>query len=374
MRRDDGRNRWFLFRRRFQLPAAPDTAALTVTVDGRYQLFVNGQRLGRGPVRCDPLYQRTDTYDARSYLHAGDNVIALLVHVYGVDTAWYQTVNGHWQPVFGDGAVYCDAQIRCAGSVIDVLSDTQWCCLECLAWVRDTPRVNWGLGFIEVHDARLMPVGWNRPDFDDSSWDAVQILTAGGGEPDSMLGGLTMAPFPTLLPREIPFLAESPLAPLRILRWYAVVPSPDAPVEKQLYDEVLHPLRSGLVDAPQALLLPDDQATTVRTSGGLDVSFLLDFGRIHSGYPFVEVEARGGEILDVAVAEGIPGEWDAQPASLPRISKESGHGAHLFRYTASAGVQRFEAFEWSAVRYAQITVRNAPHGVKIRHVGSTFTC
>ena len=39
----------------------------------------------------------------------------------------------------------------------------------------------------------------------------------------------------------------------------------------------------------------------------LDVSLLLDFGRIHSGYPFIELEARGGEVVDVAVAEGMPG-------------------------------------------------------------------
>src|SRR5678815_6132861 len=55
-RRDDGTNRWFLFRKEIELPALPDSAALSVTVDGRYQLFVNGVRVGRGPVRCDPLH------------------------------------------------------------------------------------------------------------------------------------------------------------------------------------------------------------------------------------------------------------------------------------------------------------------------------
>src|SRR5207245_1345047 len=96
LRRDDGTNRWFLFRRTFQLPAPADEARLTLTVDGRYQLFVNGARLGRGPARCDPLHQRTDTYDIAAHLRAGDNVVAVLVHVYGADTAWYQTVQGQW--------------------------------------------------------------------------------------------------------------------------------------------------------------------------------------------------------------------------------------------------------------------------------------
>ena len=118
---------------------------------------------------------------------------------------------------------------------------------------------------------------------------------------------------------------------------------------------------------------PDENPTTVRTAAGRDVSFLLDFGRIHSGYPFIELEARGGEVVEVAVAEGIPGEWDVEPPAQPRISRDSGHGAHLFRYTARPGRQRFERFEWAAVRYAQVTVRDAPHGLQIRHVGSTFT-
>jgi alpha-L-rhamnosidase len=160
LHRDDGKNRWFLFRRRFDLPAPADGGRLTVTVDGRYQLFVNGVRIGRGPARCDPLHQRTDTHDIGGALQPGENVIGLLVHVYGIDTAWYETVKGLWQPVFGDGAVYCDAQMRCGAVTVDVLSDEQWRCLECAAWERDTPRVNWGLGFIEVHDARRMPAGW----------------------------------------------------------------------------------------------------------------------------------------------------------------------------------------------------------------------
>jgi alpha-L-rhamnosidase len=372
-RRDDGTNRWFLFRRCFQLPAPADAGEFTVTVDGRYHLFVNGVRIGRGPARCDPLHQRTDTYDVRPYVHVGRNAVALLVHVYGVDTAWYQTVSGHWQPVFGDGALYCDGHIRCGDAVLDVVSDQHWRCLECAAWERATPRVNWGLGFIEVHDARAMPIGWNLPDCDDASWDTVQILTLGGGPPDAMLGGVRIEPFPTLLPRAIPFLAESPLAPARIVRWYGALSRPDAPIASALYEDALSPLPAGLVEAPEALLQPDERATTVRTTSDLDVSVLLDFGRIHSGYPFVEIEGRGGEVLDVAVAEGIAGEWGTEAPPPPRISTESGHGAHLFRYTARAGLQRFERFEWSAVRYAQVTVRNAPHGVKIRHVGSTFT-
>lgn len=372
-RRDDGTNRWFLFRREVELPAQPETASLTLTVDGRYQLFVNGARVGRGPARCDPLHQRTDTHDIRPCLHAGANAIGVLIHVYGVDTAWYQAVKKQWQVIFGDGAFYCDGQIRCGATTIDVISDTTWRCQECDAWQRDAPRTGWGQGFIEIVDGNRLPTGWAEPGFDDREWDAVQVLSIGGGPPDSLLGGLKVEPFPTLIPRAIPFLAESPVAPQRVLACYGVVPEPSLPVDERLYGEQLEAAPAGAVKSPEAMLTPGDGATIMATSDARDVAVLLDFGRIHSGYPFIEVDARGGEIIEVAVAEGIPGEWDAESARQPRIDRERAHGAHLFRYVARPGRQRFEAFEWTAVRYMQVTVRNAPAGLAIVHVGSTFT-
>jgi hypothetical protein len=372
-RRDDGANRWFLFRRVFSLPARAEHASLTMTVDGRYQLFVNGARVGRGPARCSPLFQRTDTYDVAALLRPGENVIGVLVHVYGVETSWYEPVRGHWQPVFGDGGLYCEARIRCGAVALHVLSDEQWRCVECGAWDRRAPRPLWNIGFIEVYDARRWPEGWAQIGFDDSGWDAVQILRAGGGPPDAPFGGMAIEPFPTLVPREIPFLAESAVQPERVLAWYGAVPEPDASVDERLYRETLVTLPSHLVDDPEALLRDDDALTTVRTTAKLDVSVVLDFGRIHSGYPFVELDARGGEVVELAVCEGMPGEWSETPAAEPRVVKSQPPAAQIFRYTARPGPQRFERFEWAAVRYAQLTVRQAPDGLGIRHVGSTFT-
>ena len=161
--RQERPNRFFLFRCRVVLPGAPDEARLELTVDGRYQLFVNGERVGRGPVRCDPLYQRVDTHELAPRLRAGENVIALLVRVYGIDTAWYQRVRGLWSGVFGDGALYADGFARCGEERVEIVSDTSWRCLESSAWTSDTPRVNWGLPQIEVQDGRLLAPDWSAP-------------------------------------------------------------------------------------------------------------------------------------------------------------------------------------------------------------------
>jgi len=372
-RRDDGRNRWFLFRRPFELSGVPELGSVAVTVDGRYQLFLNGVRIGRGPVRCSPHFQRVDTYDVTDYLHTGRNVLALLVHVYGIDTSWYEMVRGHWQPAFGDGALYVEGTIRCGGHVVPVQSDEHWRVLECTAWERDTPRVNWGLGFIEVHDARNMPANWATVRYDDSAWDAVQILHLGGGGPDALFGGMVIEPFPTLMRRQIPFLTEVPIAPRRLLGWYGVEPDPSRPVDQRLYAETLVRLPEGAVDNPEGLLVPDGSPTTIRTTPTHDVSLVLDFGRIHTGYPFIDLEAQGGEVVEVGVAESVPGEWDTPKPRRPRLTVEQGHGAHVFRYIARPGWQRFERFEWAGLRYAQVTVRNAEHGLRLHHVGSLET-
>lgn len=370
-RRDDGRNRWFMLRRRLVLPAAPDAAALTLTVDGRYQLFVNGSRVGRGPMRSSPLHQRTDTHDLRASLRAGDNAIGILVRVYGVDTSWYETVKGQWQAVFGDGGLWCEGFALCGAARIEILSDLAWRALECDAWERDTPRVNWGLPFIESVDARRLPVGWAEPGFDDGAWDAVQELVFGGGPPDSMLGGMGIEPFPILVPRQIPPLAESPLAAERLLYAAAVVPQPDLPLDECAYAETFEAAPEGMIVGewrPAA----GAEALVVRTSAERDAVLLLDFGRIHSGHPFVDLEARGGEIVEIAVAESFPGEWEPPWPERPRLTRESGHGAHVCRYVARPGRQRFESFEWSGFRFAQVTVRNAAAGLVLHEIGSTY--
>ncbi|MCC5870673.1 MAG: alpha-L-rhamnosidase N-terminal domain-containing protein [Gammaproteobacteria bacterium] len=374
-RRDDGVNRWVLFRRRFSLTSPAAHASLDMTVDGRYQLFTNGRRLGRGPVRSNPHYQRYDTYDIAPDLAVGENVIAVLVHVYGVDTAWYETVKGYWQPFYGDGGLYCDAGIQCQdNTAVEVLSDTSWRSQVCAAWRQDTPRAGWGQGFIEDFDANKMPDDWTAVDFDDESWDGVQILRIPPERNDRAKGWRAPEPFSCLMVNDLPPMAETLVEPTRVIAQFGVMPSPEQPLDRRLYDEELADLPAGSVENAEALLRDDAAMTTVRTLPDRDVSLFLCFEQLHSGYPFIEIDAQGGEVIEMGVSETFAGEFDAQWPARPRLARVSYLDcAHLFRYTARPGVQRYEKFEWTAVRYMQIVVRNAPRGLKIRHAGSIHT-
>ena len=374
-RRPAEKNRWFFFRRIIELTAKPDKAELSITVDGRYHLFVNGKRIGRGPVRCSPLYQRYDSYDLKDILQDGRNVIAVLVHTYGIDTAFYETTKGMWQPTFGDGGLWVHGHVRAGGTSVRVSSAEDWRCTQSDAWTRDMPQSNHSLGFIEDLDGTKLPPEWTRLDFDDDDWDIARPMIAGGGEPESTYGGMETRPFPVLLPRGIPQLEDRRVVAQRIVWIRGLVPEPDEPFYRRIYQERLVSAADNAIRNADDLLQSGDGATVVRTSSDRDVSILLDFGKIMTGHPRIEIDARGGEIVEIACSESLPDEWspeglgpDARPTPKPWLGLDS----HCCRYRARAGRQTFERFEWCAIRWLQVNIRNAPEGLTIRSLGATI--
>ncbi|MFI4933330.1 MAG: alpha-L-rhamnosidase N-terminal domain-containing protein [Caulobacterales bacterium] len=374
--RPNEKNRWFLFRKRVELAAAPTAAPLSITVDGRYLLYVNGAQIGRGPVRCSPLFQRYDDYDLASLLKGGANVLAVLVHTYGRDTAFYETTKGMWQPTFGDGGLWTEGAAETAAGAVSLSTESGWRCVQSHAWAQDTPQSNHSLGFIEDFDAARLPEGWTEAAFDDADWDEARPLIAGGGGPEAPYGGMETRPFPTLLPRGIPMLEERPVGAARIVWMRGLLPDPSLPFHRRIYEEALTDLPAGAVTAEDDLTRLAGGRAVIRTEPGRDVSILLDFGKIMTGRPVIEIEARGGEEIEIACAEGLPDEWKPGgpgPDSRPTPKPWLGADAHLCRFRAKAGVQRFERFEWCAIRWMQLTVRNAPDGLMVRGLGANLT-
>ncbi|RLE07811.1 alpha-L-rhamnosidase, partial [Candidatus Aerophobetes bacterium] len=82
------RNCWLAFRKKFISPDDFDEALLNITAVSRYVVYVNGRRVGSGPVRSWPFEQSYDTWSVKDYL-ATDNVIAVLVTHYGISTFQY---------------------------------------------------------------------------------------------------------------------------------------------------------------------------------------------------------------------------------------------------------------------------------------------
>ncbi len=202
---DAPRNFHLCARRSFQVASDLARATLSITADSRYVLYLNGERLGRGPVRSFPSHQRYDVYDVGTRLQPGRNVLAVLVRHFGESTFQY---------ILGRGGLLAQLDLTYAdGHTEAVITDHRWRVCEHRGYAVDAPRLSVQQDFEEQFDAAAEPRDWTTAGYDDSGWlDAVEVGPAETG------------PWSGLAPRDIPFLTEDPVVPVSVLRTRAVRP------------------------------------------------------------------------------------------------------------------------------------------------------
>jgi hypothetical protein len=356
------RNLHVHFRRLVHLPDAPTSATAHVSADGRYQLYVNGARVGRGPARCDPLWQYYDSYDLAPLLRAGANVIAVLVHSYGQDMSWYQLPRAEWARAFGCGGIFfqCDIE-QSDGTSIAVHSDDSWRYRVADAWQRDVPAGS--VGFSEVYDARREPVGWTGPDFDDSDWETAEVLRR-----QAINRGPDVRPFPVMVPRDIPFPLEEERLPAAIVSCgESAEPADLGDVAAAAAAEKLEQLGRCLVTRPEALLSEGESHAEVRTAPGRNVALVLDFGRTVSGYLHLALDGPAGAVVDIGYSERlVDGLVEVSEASP--ITSQNVH-----RLILREGVQTWEQFHWAGFRYLQLIFRSCERPLGVQKAAVNFT-
>ncbi|MDR6879856.1 family 78 glycoside hydrolase catalytic domain [Bacillus sp. 3255] len=192
------RNEWRCFRKTFDLSPAQannEGTTLSITADSRYVLYVNGTRVGRGPVRSWPNEQAYDTYEIGHLLRPGKaNTVAVLVMHYGVSTFYYLRGRGGLLLELNDSQ----------GAVL-AATDASWLTALHKGHHPRAPRASCQHGFAEYVDA--------------AAWDSAWIT--GGGNPHDWtasreLGPAGMEPWTTLKPRDIPLLTEEIITPVRV--------------------------------------------------------------------------------------------------------------------------------------------------------------
>lgn len=195
------------FRRTFEVVTLPDSLPVMVSADNRYQLFVNGQRVGEGPARGDLLHWRYETYDLRPYIQTGKNVIAAIVWNYGIDKPYSQEsyrLGFLLQPK--------------TEAFSELKTDEQWLTYHNQAY---SPITGAGARLQAYYvtgpqlriDGDKMPWGWEQQNYDDAAWLPATTITR--GSPAS--GGTEI--YWGLVPREIPMFIRQQLdqpLPLRI--------------------------------------------------------------------------------------------------------------------------------------------------------------
>lgn len=195
------RNVWQMFRREFTLDFPPETASLHITADTRYTLFVNGVRLGSGPMKYFQAHIPYDTYDIAPCLRCGKNVIGVLVHYWGVGTMQHQ---------FGEPGLWLQAIVQGGERRLEIGTGPEFLTAPCAALDSRSPRICVQQAFTEHLDM--------------SRW---EDFSAPGYHPDPVRW-TPAVPTPrdtaVLFARDIPPLTEEPLLPARVSRLRLVSP------------------------------------------------------------------------------------------------------------------------------------------------------
>jgi alpha-L-rhamnosidase len=184
-----------LFRTRFVLPGDLGEASLSIMADTRFEVWLDGVWLGRGPARFSRVRQEYDSFSLEG-LAAGPHVIAALVQ-YAPNVRRSESLRPALQASLQgwDGSSWQTI----------TATDASWKAIVSPAWDANArPVSQLGLiGPMEVLDLRQLPADWMQPGFDDSTWPVAQEI-----EP---------SPFPALSPRSIPALKDVVRPPVSVV-------------------------------------------------------------------------------------------------------------------------------------------------------------
>jgi hypothetical protein len=378
-----GTNLMFLARRSFALPWQPERAVIYVTADSRYQLFINGTFVQRGPARSAAHHQSYDAIDVAAHLRAGPNVLAVRFHHTGLTPTYHEPTRP---------GLLVQLELARGADTRTIGTDRQWKIIRDPSWDTGAPRLNrWHDAAADLVDLRQRPDDWTAGAFDDTAWPAAGSLLPGRisadkgdtqipavlwwpePQPDAVPQAI-MPPWVALVPRELPALLETAVPANRAVLAgrlddaAAGAPGAGRPVPRFTDLPVLKlPPVTASADAPAAipgladytrgaapLVLPGD--------GGRSSFVLFDLGEVHNGLPRLDLEGPAGTIVDVLCAPFlVNGVFD--PGLMNSL--------HADRLVLSGRRQQWEAFYFKPARYLAVVVRAAGGPVRLHAAGVT---
>lgn len=160
---NEHRNRHILFRKKFTCQK-PKKATLFFTADDYGKVYINGRFVAQGPSPCYPFHYEYLSIDVTDYIQEGENTVA-------VHTLYQGLINRVW--VSGDNR---------HGLLLDIVADGVTVCKsdETFLTHQHTGYTELFVAgnqtqFMERYDSRANEVGFESPDFDDSSWENALI-------------------------------------------------------------------------------------------------------------------------------------------------------------------------------------------------------
>lgn len=260
------------FRNEFSLADKPERFVVHVSADNRYQFFVNGQLIGRGPARSDLLHYRFESYDIAEHLQVGENVLAAVVWNFAEDAPVAQHTYRTGLIVQGD----TDAE-----AVVNT-NPENWRVYHNQAYspLTQSDFTVYGYyasGACDRVDGSQYPWGWETAGYSsDSSW--VQPRARVVGRPYGFRYGFGDGAV-NLYPRNIPMLEEK--------------------------TERLGKVERSSIAVNEAFLRGDQPVTIAANQ---QATILLDHTYLTMGYPSLTLSGGSGSEIKITYAEALYGE------------------------------------------------------------------
>ncbi len=307
-----------LARKAFSLLGDVKRATCLISANNAYELYINGNWVGRGPVRSYPEWQYYDEYDVSAALQSGDNVVAVHAYSHGGQH------DGGLGQLPGPGGLIVKLTVGLTdGSAVTVGADDSWRVLRAPQYQIDAEHVTrHRQDFKEVYDAAREIADWREVQFDDSGW-----------PPAAVLGPVPTEPFAHLIPRDIPFFTSEPVWPVNAF----------GHVSGCAYGFSEHDINN-----PEALRRDDGEVAEIfPLHDDFEVQIILDFGRPTVGRFHLDVADCGGGEIFISYGDSL---------DLTRTD----------RLILRPGPQHYQPYERRFGRYVMLTCRDLPGPLKLR--------
>ena len=318
------------FRKVVAFEQVPEKLVIHVSADNRYNLFVNGKRVGYGPAKGDLRTYKYDVIDIAPFLKQGENILAALVHNAGRD-----------KPM-----AFLSAQtafmLRAEEATMNrVETNASWKVFESTAYqpisyYEMIYQNRWFNGYYACGpgdnvDASAYPWGWETVSFDDSAWQMAEELSFEAN-----------APWP-LMARNIPFMDNHPEKPVRIRRVENVAAT------------------DGFLEGKK----------TIAIAANTNASVLLDYVYFTMGYPELTVNGGKGSTIQIRYAEALYKERDLK-AHRDSVNALTMFGVwDIFR--PDGQTRTFRPLWKRAFRYVQLVVETKDEPLEIVSFNSEYS-
>ena len=348
-------NTFIFFRREFSVHGPVRRATGWICADSRYSLNVNGSRIQWGPAPSDPRWMEVDPLDITSRIREGENVIAATVLYYG---------HGDGTSPAGKPGFIFRLEVESGdGSVTQIVSDGAWLCRPARSWPAGHYKRWYVRSLQEEFDARLYPSGWDSPGFTpDEGWRGAALLP--GSSPASTPIASRYSEYALdlgadinacgLRARSIPLMWESIVAAERLSSsFYAAWR-----MRPEEYFDFLTP-DAYTVDARTPALPRGERAWSVTLEEGKGSILTFEFAEEGIGWPTFAIDAPAGTTVELMVQE-------SHDAALLTLLNTHYHA--WARFTCAEGFNRFETFDYEALRWVQLHIRGKAGSVTVSDV------